>query len=69
MTAVLFLILKIVHSLSSFKLDKKSQSDSNEAEGGGKMNIRWILYKLRKAINVEVARAPSSMTIVSTADT
>ncbi|CAB3248283.1 unnamed protein product [Arctia plantaginis] len=62
-TAVLFQILKIVHTLSSFKLDKKSQTDGNEAEGGGKMNIRWILFKLRIALNVEVARAPTSMII------
>ncbi|CAH1645371.1 unnamed protein product [Spodoptera littoralis] len=63
-TAVLFLILKLVHSMSSFKLDKKpQQTDSEEAEGGSRMNIRWILFKLRRAINVEVARAPSNMNI------
>lgn len=66
MTAVLFLILKLVHSMSSFKLDKKpQQTDSEEAEGGSRMNIRWILFKLRRAINVEVARAPTNMNIVS----
>ncbi|XP_050560675.1 small subunit processome component 20 homolog [Spodoptera frugiperda] len=63
-TAVLFLILKLVHSMSSFKLDKKpQQTDSEEAEGGSRMNIRWILFKLRRAINVEVARAPTNMNI------
>lgn len=62
-TAVLFQILKMVHSISAFKLDKTLQADSEETEGGGKMNIRWLLFKLRKAINVEVAKAPSSMII------
>ncbi|XP_075973802.1 small subunit processome component 20 homolog [Anticarsia gemmatalis] len=61
-TAVLFQILKIVHAVPSFKVDKKTQ-DSDEAEGGGRLNIRWILFKLRKAINVEVAKAPTSMII------
>lgn len=64
-TAVLFQILKLVHSMSSFKLSTKVKDDSEDAEGGGKVNIRWILFKLRKGVNVEVAKAPGSMNIVS----
>lgn len=59
------MILKLVHSMSSFKLDKKAQLEGEDIEGGSRMNIRWILFKLRRAINVEVARAPSNMDIVS----
>ncbi|PZC82298.1 hypothetical protein B5X24_HaOG210854 [Helicoverpa armigera] len=62
-TAVLFIILKLVHSMPIFKLDKRSQTEGEESEGGTRMNIRWILWKLRRAINVEVARAPSNMDI------
>ncbi|XP_063380914.1 small subunit processome component 20 homolog isoform X2 [Cydia fagiglandana] len=61
-TAVLFQILKLVHSLPSFKLPSKVK-DEDDMEGGGKVNIRWILFKLRKACNVEVAKAPGSMNI------
>ncbi|CAH0579423.1 unnamed protein product [Chrysodeixis includens] len=62
-TEVLFLILKLVHSMPSFKLGKKIQAEGEDAEGGSKLNIRWVLYKLRRAINGEVAKAPTSMTI------
>ncbi|CAH2980138.1 unnamed protein product [Chilo suppressalis] len=65
-TSVLFQIMKLVHSMPSFSVTYKTdnkQMDSEEAEGRAKVNIRWILFKLRKAINVEVAKAPNSMTI------
>ncbi|KOB71417.1 Small subunit processome component 20-like protein [Operophtera brumata] len=55
---------QLVHSMSSFKLPKKI-IESEDVEGNTKLNIRWILFKLRKAINVEVAKAPTSMNIVS----
>lgn len=52
--------------MSSFKLSKRVDKENEEVEGGGRLNIRWILFKLRKAVNVEVARAPTCMNIVST---
>lgn len=71
MTAVLYQIFNIVHSMSSFKLSSKTAKlateteGGEEKEGGARLNIRWILFKLRKAVNVEVAKAPTSMNIVS----
>ncbi|KAL4717980.1 hypothetical protein ACJJTC_013019 [Scirpophaga incertulas] len=65
-TAVLFQLIKVVHSMPSFKVTAKSdnkQMESDEAQGTAKVNIRWILFKLRKAVNVEVARAPNAMKI------
>ncbi|XP_049868874.1 small subunit processome component 20 homolog [Pectinophora gossypiella] len=59
-TTVLFTILSLVNSISSFKLPSKVEDYPEEK---AKVNIRWILYKLRKAVNVEVARAPNSMNI------
>lgn len=50
--------------MPSFKLSAKSV-ETEDTEGGGKVNIRWLLYKMRKAINAEVAKAPTSMNIVS----
>ncbi|XP_013199858.2 small subunit processome component 20 homolog [Amyelois transitella] len=64
-TTVLFLILKLVHSMSSFKLTDKARIEEDQAETTAKVNIRWILFKLRKAVNVEVAKAPNSMNIRS----
>ncbi|KAJ2937884.1 hypothetical protein O0L34_g18707 [Tuta absoluta] len=61
-TAVLYQILSLVHSLASFKLTKV-QPDTEMSEERAKVNIRWILFKLRKAVNVEVARAPMNMNI------
>ncbi|CAG4990641.1 unnamed protein product [Colias eurytheme] len=63
-TEVLFLILKLVHSMPSFKLTNKAESDEVETEKA-KVNIRWILFKLRKGVNAEVARAPTCMNIRS----
>ncbi|OWR44952.1 hypothetical protein KGM_210874 [Danaus plexippus plexippus] len=61
-TAVLFQIIKIVHNIPRFKISK-SQSDDEETEVSAKLNVRWILFKLRKAINTEVARSPNCMNI------
>ncbi|KAM3959212.1 small subunit processome component 20 homolog [Aphomia sociella] len=61
-TAVLFLILKLVHSMSSLKLTQK-QFEDEEIEEGRKIDISWILFKLRRAVNVEVAKAPNSENI------
>ncbi|XP_045535556.1 small subunit processome component 20 homolog [Papilio machaon] len=63
-TDVMFLILKLVHTMSSFKLSKKVDSTETESDNA-KVNIRWILFKLRRAINAEVARAATSMNIRS----
>ncbi|XP_028163642.1 small subunit processome component 20 homolog [Ostrinia furnacalis] len=64
-TSVLFQILKLVHNMSSFKLTPKciAEESKEEAETTAKVNLRWILFKLRKAVNVEVARAPNSTNI------
>ena len=48
-----------------FKIISKVQADEGDTEYNAKVNIRWILFKLRKAVNVEVAKAPTSMNIVS----
>ncbi|XP_026753920.2 small subunit processome component 20 homolog [Galleria mellonella] len=62
-TAVLFLIIKLVHAISSFKMSNNVQSEDEQTEGGHRVNVRWILFKLRKAVNVEVAKAPNSVNI------
>ncbi|XP_059048570.1 small subunit processome component 20 homolog [Achroia grisella] len=62
-TAVLFLILKLVHTMSGFKIG--NNTDEDEHTEGHKVNIRWILFKTRKAINAEVAKAPNSVNIRS----
>ncbi|XP_053608053.1 small subunit processome component 20 homolog [Plodia interpunctella] len=62
-TTVLFLILKLVHAMSSFKLQTNKVIDDDQTEVSAKVNYRWILFKLRKAVNVEVAKAPMSMNI------
>ncbi|XP_072931772.1 small subunit processome component 20 homolog [Epargyreus clarus] len=62
-TSVLFEIMKIVHSMSFFKLSNKEPKDVSELESSTKVNIRWILFKMRKAINAEVAKAPVCMNI------
>ncbi|XP_068632256.1 small subunit processome component 20 homolog [Battus philenor] len=61
-TDVMFLILKLVYSMPSFTLLGKIEADA-ESDTVAKVNIRWILFKLRKAVNVEVAKAPNSMVI------
>ncbi|XP_034830550.1 small subunit processome component 20 homolog [Maniola hyperantus] len=62
-TAVLFQILKLVHAIPCFALSNKLQTEDRDEDRNAKVNIRWILFKLRKAINVEVAKAPNSMFI------
>ncbi|XP_012551247.2 small subunit processome component 20 homolog isoform X1 [Bombyx mori] len=64
-TAVLFQIIKIVQSTSCFKLANSIEGENERTEGGGKLDTRWILFKLRKAVNVEVARAPTCINIRS----
>ncbi|XP_050683521.1 small subunit processome component 20 homolog [Leptidea sinapis] len=59
-TEVLFIILKLVHSMPGYKLTNKNDDDTDNI---AKVNIRWILFKLRKAINVEVAKSPKCMNI------
>lgn len=48
-----------------FKITNKMEADEGDTEYNAKVNIRWILFKLRKAVNVEVAKAPTNMNIVS----
>lgn len=64
---MLLQILKLVHGMSAFKLTPKAIAEESreEAETTAKVNLRWILFKLRKAVNVEVAKAPNSTNIVS----
>ncbi|CAH2234809.1 jg13226 [Pararge aegeria aegeria] len=62
-TAVLFQILKLVHAMPCFALRKKIQTEERDEDSNAKVNIRWILFKQRKAINSEVAKAPNSMNI------
>lgn len=51
--------------MPSFKLMPKRVADEEEPERGGRINIRWVVYKMRKAINVEISKAPNSTNIVS----
>ncbi|XP_023944634.2 small subunit processome component 20 homolog [Bicyclus anynana] len=62
-TAVLFHIFKLVHSMPCFALTKKVLSEETHEDTNAKVNIRWILFKLRKAINAEVAKAPTTFNI------
>ncbi|CAK1547347.1 unnamed protein product [Leptosia nina] len=62
-TQVLFTILKLVHSLAMFKVTNKKEADDIDQDKTAKVNIRWILFKLRRAINAEVAKAPTCMNI------
>ncbi|CAK1596413.1 unnamed protein product [Parnassius mnemosyne] len=62
-TDVLFLIIKLVHSMTSFKITNKIEAENGETDSLARVNIRWILFKLRRAVNVEVAKAPNSMHI------
>ncbi|CAH3906554.1 unnamed protein product [Pieris brassicae] len=62
-TEVMFQVLKLVHSLPRFRLANKIQKDDLEIDKIAKVNIRWILFKLRRAINAEVAKTPMCMNI------
>ncbi|CAG9093810.1 unnamed protein product [Plutella xylostella] len=62
-TAVLFEIIKLVYSMPSFKLNDKKHVEYEELETSTKVNIRWVIYKMRKAINVEVSKAPTTTNI------
>ncbi|XP_041978665.1 small subunit processome component 20 homolog [Aricia agestis] len=60
-TEVMFAILKLVHCLPYFTSSNRETDE--QIEESSKVNVRWILYKLRKAVNAEVAKAPMCMNI------
>lgn len=63
-TAVLYQIIKLMHSLHSFKVTVKNIAITDyEQMEHSKLNIRWIIFKLRKAISAEVAKTPSTSNI------
>ncbi|XP_026487160.2 small subunit processome component 20 homolog [Vanessa tameamea] len=62
-TDVLFQILKLVNEMPRFKISNKTKTEETIEDSNSKVNIRWILFKLRKAVNVEVVKAPICMNI------
>ncbi|XP_064071984.1 uncharacterized protein LOC135193443 [Vanessa tameamea] len=46
-----------------FKISNKTKTEETIEDSNSKVNIRWILFKLRKAVNVEVVKAPICMNI------
>ncbi|GBP37217.1 Small subunit processome component 20 homolog [Eumeta japonica] len=64
-TEVIFQIIKLIYPMNLLKMRSSSTTELEDSDGS-KVNIRWIMLKLKKAINLEIVRAPSSANIRST---
>lgn len=55
-------ILKSVKQINTTEIDRVDETEDKDKK---KLSLLWLVRRLRKSVNIEIAQAPKSITVVS----